>query len=686
MKPLRALLLVTTALLAQDATFKVDINLVVANVSVKDRNAKPIMNLRKEDFEVFEDGVPQTISVFDVQKLSEEPLPPLSSTNRPSPSGRRIRKPIDTSVKEPSLAYRKRFQDRRLIVLFFDLASMQPAEQARAQRNAVKFIETQMTVADMVSIMTFSSALRIVEDFTEDRERLSEALRTMSFGQMSDLAGGGRTNARGGDGLPLAEQAEFNIFNTDRKLKTLERAARDLGEVQGKKALVLFSSGIEKTGSENLSQLKATVNAAVRSGVSFYTVDARGLVALPPGGDASTASPSGTGILTGAVQQSMSRSLTDSQETLYTLAADTGGRAMLDSNDLTLGIRQAQQDLNSYYLIGYRSTNSAEDSKYRRLRVRLVNNPEARLDYRSGYYATRSVLNAMPPGVGGIEEALTSGVAVTELPMALEVDYFRIASNRYFAPISVKIPGSVVDHTNKGARQTADLDFIGAVHDSTGELAGGVHDHIGVNIAGDAAHKAPRPLQYDTGLTLSSGSYSLIFLVRDNRTGKIGTFETKFTIPDLDSEDSLRVSSIILSGQKEALSSAVGAAANNNKLQAIHPLVQDGQKTVPSITRVFRQDQTLYVYFEVYDPSIDRDLHKPSVTAELDLLSGERSAFKAQPVRLTHPGTSRPGVIPFAFQVPLANLESGEYTSQVTIIDELGSRFALRRNTIHVVP
>jgi hypothetical protein len=341
--------------------------------------------------------------------------------------------------------------------------------------------------------------------------------------------------------------------------------------------------------------------------------------------------------------------------------------------------------LNSYYSIGYLSTNSAENGKYRRLRVRLVDNPEARLDYRSGYYATRSLLSAMPSGVGGIEEALTSGVAVTELPMALEVDYFRIANNRYFVPISVKIPGSVVGYPNKGSRQTADLDFIGEVHDSTGERAGGVHDHIRVNIVNDAAHKAPRPLQYDTGLTLSSGSYSLIFLVRDSQSSKIGTFETKFTIPDLDSEESLRVSSIILSGQKEALSSAVGAAANNNKLQAIHPLVQDGQKTVPSITRVFREDQTLYVYFEVYDPCIDRDLHQPSVTAELDLLSGERNAYSAQPVRLTHLGTSRPGVVPFAFQVPLASLESGEYTSQVTIIDELGRRFALLRNTIHVV-
>ncbi len=589
----------------------------------------------------------------------------------------------DTLVGRTSLSLQKRFQDRRLIVLLFDLASMHPAEEARAQTYAVKFIATQMTAADLVSIMTLDPGLRIVEGFTDDRESLIEAVRTMTLGEISDLSGGRPPNERSRANLPLAEQAEFNFFNMDRKLKALERAARDLGGFQGKKAIVYFSSGIEKTGVENMGQLKATTNAAVRSAVSFFTIDARGLVALPPGGDASTSSPSGTGLFTGAIQQAMGRSLTDSQETLYTLSADTGGRAMLDSNDLTLGIRQAQQDLNSYYTIGYHSAN-AEDGKYRRLRVRVPGNPEAKLDYRRGYYAARRLPSFTPYGVAGLEESLISGVPITELPMALEVDHFRIENHRYFVPISVKLPGSVVNHLNRGTKQTANLDFIGEVRDATGQLAGGVHDHITFKLAADAVHQASSPLHYDTGLVLSSGSYSLIFLVRDNQTAQIGTFETNFTIPDFDSEPSVRVSSIILSAQKEPISSAVGAAVNNSDLQAIHPLVQNGQKVVPSITRAFRQDQTLYVYFEVYDPSIDRDLHEPSVTAELALLSGERHAYRATPVRRTRLETSRPGVVPFSLQIPLAALDSGEYTSQVTIIDEVGRRFALLRNSIYV--
>jgi len=118
---------------------------------------------------------------------------------------------------------------------------------------------------------------------------------------------------------------------------------------------VYFSSGIQKTGVENESQIKATVNAAVRSNVAIYSVDARGLVATPPGGDASQASSRGTGIISGTKQQGLRNSFMIPRKTLATISADTGGKVMLDTNDLTMGIRQAQEDIKSYYILGYYS-------------------------------------------------------------------------------------------------------------------------------------------------------------------------------------------------------------------------------------------------------------------------------------------------------------------------------------------
>ena len=278
---------------------------MVINVTVKDKAGRPITDLKKEDFQLLEDGVPQKITVFDRQDLSSEPLAPMSFAQRPQTIEERApTPPAGTSVSTQAPRDPKRFQDRRLIGLFFDMTSMQPLEQARAQEAAIKWVQTQMTAADLVGVMTFGSKFRMVQEFTDDRDLLIQTLKGLTLGDSSDLPGLAATAADEGDdsGSFVADQTEFNIFNTDRKLTALEDAARKLSVYPEKKALIYFSSGVEKTGIENQSQLKATVNAAVRSNVSFYPVDARGLVAEAPGGDASVASPRGTGILTGTSQ------------------------------------------------------------------------------------------------------------------------------------------------------------------------------------------------------------------------------------------------------------------------------------------------------------------------------------------------------------------------------------------------
>ena len=182
--------LVASFLLAQDATFIVDTKLVVINVAVKDKSGRPIANLKQEDFQVLEDGVPQKISVFDRQELNSEPLAPVSFTQRPQTLEERAPPPPPgSSVNTQAPRDPKRYQDRRLIGLFFDMTSMQPLEQARAQEAAIKWIQTQMTAADMAGVMTFGSKFRMVQEFTDDRDLLIQTLRGLTLGDSSDLQG-----------------------------------------------------------------------------------------------------------------------------------------------------------------------------------------------------------------------------------------------------------------------------------------------------------------------------------------------------------------------------------------------------------------------------------------------------------------------------------------------------------------
>ena len=393
------LTLVIFAALAQqpEVVFRTTTNLVVLDVTARDRSGKEITGLTKNDFTILEDGKPQTISVFEFQKLEARPLPPLAPalTARPPAAPAAPAAPARPQAITAAAPGKVQYQDRRLMVMFFDFSSMPPADQLRAQKSALTFLESQMTSADMVSIMTFATKLEVKQDFTSDRDKLAEVIKAFKIGEASELAADTdntdeETGEDTGDAF-LADESEFNIFNTDRKLAALESATKMLAALPEKKALVYFSSGIGKTGVENQSQIRSTINAAVRANVAFYPVDARGLVAMPPGGDASRASSRGSGIFTGGTQRQQQSRFQDQQETLVTLAADTGGKALLDTNDLGVGFVQAQKDIQSYYILGYYSSNEKLDGRYRRVQVKMASNPQAKLDYRGGYFAAEAV-------------------------------------------------------------------------------------------------------------------------------------------------------------------------------------------------------------------------------------------------------------------------------------------------------
>jgi VWFA-related protein len=675
---------------APTAKFSVTSQLVIVNVSVKDRSGKPIEGLKANDFTVLEDDKAQKVSVFEYQQLEAEPVAtpaPAPAPGTPEP----VRKPQIT----PSTPGQIRYHDRRLMVLFFDFSAMPPEDQLRAQKSSLDFLDKQMTPADMVAIMAFTNKLQVLEDFTSDRGRLGEIIKGFRIGESSEMA----VDAPTGDADPdsgvdtgeafTADETEFNIFNTDRKLTALESAVRMLASLPEKKAFVYFSSGVGKTGTENQSQLKSTVNAAIRGNVSFYPIDARGLVATAPAGNATQGSQRGTGTYSGNSQRQMRATFNDQQETLYTLAADTGGKALLDSNDLSLGIVQAQKDIASYYILGYYSTNTAENGRFRRIRVRLDSHPQAKLDFRSGYFASKQFRNFNSTDKERqLEEALLLGDPFTDLTLALEIDWFRLSRDRYFIPLAVKIPGSQIELARKKGLEETTLDFIGQVRGAKGVLAASVRDSIRVKLRGDTTGQlGRRQLQYDTGFTLTPGEYTLKFLARENETGKLGTFETKFTIPDITAQNTyLRLSSVVWANQREPLSAAVGAAERSKKLLSTHPLVKDGQKLIPSITKVFRKDQNLFVYFEVYDPAEDAGTKAPNLSATVSFFKGKVKAFESEPLRVTALSTKGVRVVPIEFQMPLAKLQAGDYTCQVNVIDQAGNKFAFARSPLVLLP
>jgi len=682
-------LLLIVPLLAQQKTptFETTTQLVVVNVAAKTKTGEPLTGLSSGDFTITEDGKAQQIKVFEYQSMTDVLLPPPSLTTREAVAEMPTAKAAVATGIAPSKPGEVKYKDRRLLVLFFDQAGMPVADQLRSQQAALKYLNTQITQSDLVAVMTYVTDLAVLQDFTDDRDRLIKLIKGLNAGETGTGNGSTGDDATGDTGAAYSQDdSEFNIFNTDRKLAALESAVKMLGGLPEKKALVYFASGMSLTGIDNQAQLRATVNAAIRSNVAFYPVDARGLVASAPLGDATQASQGGQGMYSGSSQRTAQSNFQGQQESLYTLATDTGGKALLDQNDLSLGIVQAQKDIASYYILGYYSTNTALDGRYRRIKVSVKSNLTAKLDYRSGYFAGKDFKQFNSSDrERQLQEALMLGDPVTDLTLAIEINYFRQAKDRYFVPVSVKIPGSDIELARRGGAESTRLDFIGEIKDSKGALAGTVRDDINVKLKGESAGQLARHnLEYDTVFTLQPGTYTLKFLARENETGKMGTFETKFVVPDLTTESRyLPISSVVLSYQREKLNAAVASAEKDKKLLAANPLIQDGTKLVPSVTRVFRKDEDMYVYLEAYQPGAEKT---QLMVASVSFFRGSVKTFETAPLKVADGLNAKSKAVPMSFSVPLEKLPPGRYTCQVSVVSPAAQRMAIWRSPMVLLP
>jgi VWFA-related protein len=678
--------------------FGTSVQLVVVDVTAKDKSGKPIEDLTAKDFTITEDGKAQEIKFFKFQRLEEEILAEPSIAPKPAVPAEPAEKPAAPPVKSitanqiaPSKPGEVKYQDRRLMVLFFDMTSMPIQDQVRAQAAADKFLKTQITKSDLVAIMSFTNELKLLSDFTDDRDALQKTLKGLIVGEGSDLAVGvtDADDAEDNGDAFTADDNEFNIFNTDRKLGALESAAKMLGALSEKKALVYFASGVDRVGSDNDAQLRATVNAAIRNNVALYPIDSRGLVASAPLGDATRSAQGGQSALSGAGARSRQSSFQRQQETLFTLAEDTGGKALFDSNDLALGIKQAQKDISSYYIIGYYSTNEKPDGKYRRIKLTPSAALAARigkLDYRQGYFAGKEFKQfTSSDKERQLQEALMLGDPMTDLSIALEVDFFRRARDRYFIPVTVKIPGSEFELAKHGGAESTKIDFIGEVKDAKGVVQGNVRDFSEVKLKGETVGQlAKHNLAYNTGFTLPPGQYVLKFLARENQTGKMGTFETKFTIPDLTTEQKrLPISAVVLSNQRQELTRAVANVERDRRMLAADPLVHDNKRLIPSVTRVFRKDQEMYVYLEAYQPTAETT--QPLI-ASVSFYRGKVKAFETEPLQVTEGLNPNSKALPLRFSVPLGKLVPGRYECQVSVLDPTAQKFNFWRAPVMVLP
>src|ERR1039457_6392078 len=246
---------------AGEVTFKANANLVIVDVTAKDKA-----------------GNPQKVSILEFQHIATEPEPPETLKLADQLKLPEAPKTTITSAAPGQI----QFHDKRLMVFFFDFSSMLVPDQLRAQDAALEYMTKHITKDDMVAVLFYASAVQVLTDFTDDRDMLTHIIKSLPIGEASELAGladTGDDDAEDTQAAFVADETEFNIFNTDQKLAAIEQAAKMLSSFPEKKALVYFSGGVSRTGLDNEAQLQASINAATKANLAIYAIDARGLTA-----------------------------------------------------------------------------------------------------------------------------------------------------------------------------------------------------------------------------------------------------------------------------------------------------------------------------------------------------------------------------------------------------------------------
>ena len=677
----------TAALSAQQpaspraAQYRTGVNLVLVDVVVRDKSGAVVRGLTADDFQLLEDGQPQQILSFAFDEISKDARPIESPSMLSAATARTSPQVVPAGTVGPIASTStsrtaEDFAGHRLLVLVFDTSSMQPEDVQTAADSALKWVDQQMTSSDLVAVASIGSSLQILTDFTSDKATARSVLMTFSQTDgtapaavdASTLATDDASTTATDDAATVdASAQELDTFNNDVRLRALMTLSEALTSIQQKKAILYFSSGMQRNGSDNQVELRKAVNAAVRANVAIYPVDARGLQAIVPGGSARTGSRGGVAAFSGRGLAQQFDQLAAQQETLQTLASDTGGTAFTDTNDFGEAFAKVVKDISAYYILGFSSTNSNKDGRFRRITVRLRNRSGLKLEAREGYYADRDFAHtARADREVLLREQLSAALPATDLPIFVTAGWFRLSPDKYYVPVSVAVPGSAVPRST----DKVTLDVAGFIRDERGLPVGQIRDTLTVPPSGSDALPAKQVL-YQTGVTLTPGRFVAKIVVRENATGLMGTFETSIVVPEL-KRAAVKVSSVVLSTQ---LQKSGGRKTTN-------PLVRDDVELIPNLTHIVGRDQTLYVYYEVYDPTAEDG--SPQLGTSLAFYRGAVKVFETPVVERSRVDAADRHAALFQFEVPASSLRPGLYTCQINIVDEIAGRFAFPRLDLYV--
>ena len=648
-------------------TFKVEINYVEVDAAVFDRQGAFVRDLKREDFEVLEDGVVQDVSAFTQVNIPIERAEPA---------------PIQAKTAiEPDVISNARPFDGRVYVIILDDKQTAAFRTAQTRKAARQFISSYMADNDLAAVITTSGQGSGTQDFTSNKRLLLQAvdrfigqkMRSETQERLEEyyrLRNREQTLTRVDD--PLDFQRGYDARVT---LETLSRISDWVGSIRGRrKAIVFFSEGIDydildfnkreaTTVQEKMREVFAT---ATRSNVSIYSIDPRGLTQLA---DESIEVAGGfpEDPMLRLSLQSFQDSLRLSQDSLRALSEETGGFAAVNRNDFSDAFTRVVKDSSAYYVLGYYPKNDRRDGRFRKIEVK-VKRPGLEVRSRRGYTAPRGKAPTPPKAPAGdktspeIREALGSPLPLSALTLNVFAAPFKGTAPNASVAVTVEAEGRDFGFEDKDGKLLSDYEVSTIAIDAAGKIRGG--DRSLVNFALRPENKdrfVQSGVRVTTRVEIPPGRYQLRVAARESGTGRVGSINYDLDVPDFTKEP-LVLSGIVLS------------ATTATRMSTAKPDegLKDALPGPPTAARTFPRSDQLAVFAEVYDND-PKSPHVVDITTTVVSEDG-RNVFKTAEERTSAELQGKPGGYGHQARIPLQDFAPGTYVLTVEAKSRAGNK------------
>ncbi len=684
-----------------DDVVRVYTELVQTDVMVFDKQGKFVNGLTRDNFELRIDGKPRPIEAFELITAGSDEESQLAAA----------RGATTVNIKRPVPL------DRGRIVFFYvDDFHMSAADYPFVRKAILNFIEKQMGQNDQVAIASATGQIGFLQQLTNDPVVLRAALerlnprtysvRDMDRPPMSEYQallieredrdvleffitetirnnpGMNRDTAASiVHGRARTIEAQGALFNSH-TLTGLERLVRTANKLPGRKIVFFMSGGflIENRQGDAISKIRDVTTAAAKTGVVIYSIDARGLVTGVPDAASDVAFDP-----TGRLALSQHGELTATQDGMNALAVDTGGKLIINTNDLSKGFAPAMKETSAYYLLAWKPDADAQKQKrFRSLEVHLVDKPGLTVRVRKGFYdvdpetpiattqpaptesPSSSVKGAQTAPVK-LRETLTAPYPERSLPILMSADYYDVATKGATLATSILIPGEFLLFGQQPDGKTqAVADVSGVIYDDKGTAKTSFLERITVT----ETTKPQRDITFTYPAKLEPGLYQVRTAVRDDKSARVGSAHSWIQIPDL-AKKQLTMSSLLLGERSQSTLTNVSNSETEGPVAI-------------SASHRFGRDSTLRFLFFVYNAVLSPTDHQPDTAVQVQVIRDDQPVITTALRKITTDVVTDLTRLPYAAEIPLSSLQTGRYLLQVSVIDRLSKQSTTRQTHFDV--